>query len=177
MRTEKRPRSTWPSTSKISTILCDGTRDVLGLWIKQTEGAMFWLWVVNDLKLLGVQVILIVAVDGLKGLPERSTRPPPPGNDSPDLHRASDAELAGLRQLERPEIGRSGAQGVYLAPKPWHWMRSIRARGVRNTHRFPHLWRRVWDQVIRLYAFAPDIRKIAYTTNAIERLHMQLRRS
>ncbi len=48
----------------------DGTRDVLGLWIEQTEGAKFWLRVVNDLKLRGVQDILIAVVDGLKGFPE-----------------------------------------------------------------------------------------------------------
>jgi transposase-like protein len=48
----------------------DGTRDVLGLWIEQTEGAKFWLRVVNDLKLRGVQDMLIAVVDGLKGFPE-----------------------------------------------------------------------------------------------------------
>lgn len=52
----------------------DGTRDVLGLWIEQTEGAKFWLRVVNDLKLRGVQDVLIAVVDGLKGFPRRLTR-------------------------------------------------------------------------------------------------------
>ena len=65
----------------------EGIKEVLGLWVEQTEGAKFWLRVMTELKNRGVQDILIAAVDGLKGFPEAITRRIPPG-PGPDLHRA-----------------------------------------------------------------------------------------
>ena len=69
----------------------DGT-DVLGLWIEQTEGAKFWLKVMNELRNRGVEDILIAVVDGLKGFPEAITGVSP--GEGADLHRAFDALLA-----------------------------------------------------------------------------------
>lgn len=83
----------------------DGTREVLGLRIELTEGANSWLRVVNDLKLRGVQDVLMAVVGRLEGL-RGSDQHRIPGNNGPDPHRASGPEFAGLHQLERQEIGR-----------------------------------------------------------------------
>ena len=90
-------------------VLPDGTRDVLGMWIEQTEGAKFWLKVFNDLKTRGVDDILIAVVDGLKGLAE-AIEVAFPADHGADLHRAPDPQQPRLRELEGPQGGRRGAQ-------------------------------------------------------------------
>ena len=86
----------------------DGQRDVLGLWIEQTEGAKFWMKVVNDLRNRGVEDVLIAVVDGLKGFPE-AIAAVFPKTHGPDLHRASDPQQPRLRELEGPQARRRGA--------------------------------------------------------------------
>ncbi len=81
-------------------VTCSGYKDVLGLWIEQTEGAKFWLSVMNELKARGVTDALVAVVDGLKGLP-RGHRDGVPGCPGPDLHRAPDPPLDGVCVLER----------------------------------------------------------------------------
>jgi hypothetical protein len=83
-------------------VLPDGTRDILGMWIENTEGAKFWLKVFNDLKTRGVNDILIAVVDGLKGIGRGAGRGVP-GHHAADLHRAPDPQQPGLRQLEGPQ--------------------------------------------------------------------------
>ena len=85
-------------------VLPDGTREVLGLWIEQTEGAKFWLKVFNELKTRGVDDILIAVVDGLKGFPE-AIEAVFPATTRADLHRASDPQQPRLRELEGPQGG------------------------------------------------------------------------
>ena len=97
------------STSR-SGVSADGTKEILGLWIEQTEGAKFWLRVMNELKNRGVSDILIAVVDGLKGFPE-AINAVFPQTDRADLHRASDPPFAGFRLLERPQGRRRRAQG------------------------------------------------------------------
>jgi putative transposase len=82
-------------------VSADGRKDVLGIWIEQTEGAKFWMRVMSELKNRGVNDILIVVVDGLKGFPDAINAVFPQDAD-PNLHRASPAQLHGLRGLERP---------------------------------------------------------------------------
>jgi putative transposase len=84
----------------------DGTKEILGLWIEQTEGAKFWLRVMNELKNRGVEDVLIAVVDGLKGFPEAITAVYP----GPDLHRSPDPQFAGLRFLQGPQGCRSGVE-------------------------------------------------------------------
>jgi len=90
-----------------------GTKEVLGLWIEQTEGAKFWLRVMNELRDRGIEDILIAVVDGLKGFPEAIAAVFPPGAG---LHRALDAQLAGVRLLQRPQGSRRGAEGDLSRP-------------------------------------------------------------
>ncbi|MCO1362912.1 IS256 family transposase (plasmid) [Burkholderia multivorans] len=157
----------------------DGTRDVLGLWIEQTEGAKFWLRVVNDLKLRGVQDILIAVVDGLKGFPEAINTVFPETTVQTCIVHLIRNSLDFASWKDRKSVA-AALKEVYRAPSAEAAAVALDAFDTSPWGtKYPPiaaLWRRAWDQVIPFYAFAPDIRKIVYTTNAIESLHMQLRK-
>ena len=98
-------------------VLPDGTRDILGLWIENTEGARFWMKVFNDLKTRGVADILIAVTDGLKGMPE-ALGGGVSGHDLADLHRASDPQQPRLRELERAQgAGRRDPADLHRAQR------------------------------------------------------------
>lgn len=156
-----------------------GGRDVLGLWIEQTEGAKFWLKVVNDLRNRGVEDILIAVVDGLKGFPEAINATFPQTTVQTcivhlirhSLGYASwkdrKAVAAALRPVyTAPTAAAAEAALAALADGPW---------GVKYAT-IVKSWRAAWEQVIPFFAFPPEVRRIVYTTNAIESLHMQLRK-
>jgi putative transposase len=161
-------------------VAADGTKDVLGLWIENTEGAKFWLKVMNELRNRGVGDILIAVVDGLKGFPEAieavfprtivqtcivhlirhslefvswaDRKPVVPQLRA--IYRAKDAD-AGMAALEAFAVGPWGRKYPAIAPA----------------------WRRNWDKVIPFFAFPEAVRRIVYTTNAIEALNAKLRRA
>ena len=98
----------------------EGQKHVLGLWIEQTEGAKFWLKVMNDLKTRGLADILIAVVDGLKGF-SGGDRRSLPGGSGADLHRAPDPELSRIRFLERPKKSCPGPQTCLSRREPGAW--------------------------------------------------------
>nr|WP_176025729.1 IS256 family transposase [Burkholderia vietnamiensis] len=160
-------------------IQADGQRDVLGLWIEQTKGAKFWLKVFNELKTRGCQDILIAVVDGLKGLTEAIGAAYPRTTVQTcivhlirnSLEYASYKDRKALAAALRPiyaaaseEAARQALQD--FADGPW---------GAK----YPTIvqsWRRAWEHVIPFFVFPPEIRRVVYTTNAIESLNMQLRK-
>ena len=138
-------------------ILPDGTKEILGIWIEQTEGAKFWLRVMNELKNRGVSDILIAVVDGLKGFPE-AINAVFPADRRADLHRASDPPFAGVRVLEGPQAGRAaGAQDIYRATDAEAGLKALEAfeAGPWGAE-YPAIaqsWRRNWEHrgpVLRL---------------------------
>lgn len=161
-------------------VRADGTKEVLGLWLELNEGAKFWLRVMNELKNRGVEDILLAVVDGLKGFPDAIQAVFPEtlvqtcivhllrhslefvswkdrkavAAALKDIYRAIDAD-AGERALQDFEAG--------------PWGRKYPAIG--------QSWRRVWAEVIPFYAFPGEVRRILYTTNAIEALNSKLRRA
>ena len=160
-------------------VLPDGTRDVLGIWIEQTEGAKFWLKVFNDLKARGVADILIAVVDGLKGLSEAIEVAFPATTvqtcivhlirNSLDYATWKDrkALAAALRPIYTAPSASAAAEALEaFAAGPWGTKYATIAQS----------WKRAWENVIPFFAFPPDVRKVIYTTNAIESLHMQLRK-
>ena len=160
-------------------VASDGTRDVLGLWIEQTEGAKFWLRVVNDLKNRGVDDILIAVVDGLKGFPEAIQATFPRTTVQTCIVHLIRTSLAFAGWKERKLVA-AALKPVYTAP-------TAEAAAERLAEfeasewgaKFPTIgatWRRALEQVIPFFAFAPDVRRVIYTTNANESLHMQLRK-
>ncbi len=160
-------------------VLPDGTREILGLWIETTEGAKFWMKVFNDLKTRGVADILIAVTDGLKGIPEALGAVFPATTLQTcivhlirnSLDFASWKERKVLAQAIRP---------IYTAPSAEAAAAELEAfaEGPWGT-KFPSIvasWRRAWPHVIPFFAFPPEIRRVIYTTNAIESVNAQLRK-
>lgn len=157
----------------------EGLKEVLGIWVEQNEGAKFWLKVMNELRNRGVEDILIAVVDGLKGFPEAITTVFPEANVQTCIvhlirHSLSfcgwkerQKVAAELKTVYRAENAEAAAQRLSeFENGPWG-------------KKFPMIatsWKRNWEQVIPFFAYSPEIRKMIYTTNAIESLHMQLRK-
>jgi putative transposase len=161
-------------------VRCSGHREVLGIWIEQTEGAKFWLRVMSELKNRGVQDILIAVVDGLKGFPEAITSVFPSTVVQTCIVHLIRYSMQFASWRERKQIA-AGLKPVYQAESEQAARERLEdfERGPWG-QKYPAIaksWRRNWEQVIPFFAFAPEVRKIMYTTNAIESLNAQVRRA
>ena len=158
----------------------DGTKDVLGLWIEQTEGAKFWLRVMNELRDRGVLDILIAVVDGLKGFPEAIAAVFPKTQVQACVVHLIRNSLAfvswkdrkavavALKEVYRARTAEAGQAALDAFDEgPWGRKYPVTAQS----------WRRHWGEVIPFYAFPAEVRRIIYTTNAIEALNAKLRRA
>lgn len=157
----------------------DGHKDVLGLWIEQTEGASFWLRVMTELKSRGVDDILIALIDGLVGFPEAITTVFPQTQVHHCVVHLVRQSLAFAGWKERKRLA-AELRTIYRAPTEAAATAALDAlaSGPWGT-KYPAivaLWRRHWPYVAPVFAFPPEIRRLLYTTNAIESLHMQLRK-
>ncbi len=157
----------------------DGTKDVLGLWIEQTEGAKFWLRVMTELRSRGVQDVLLAVVDGLKGFPEAITTVFPQTTVQTCIVHLLRHSLDYATWKERKPVA-AALKTIYRAPTVEAARAALEAFAAGDWGRkHPPIvaaWRRQWEQVIPLFAHPPEIRRLLYTTNAIESLHMQLRK-
>src|SRR5712671_1566818 len=160
-------------------VLPNGTRDILGIWIEQTEGAKFWLKVFTDLKTRGCQDILIAVTDGLKGMSEALAAVFPATTlqtcivhllrHSLDFANWKERKLlaAALRPIYTAASADAAAAALDgFASGPWG-------------RRFPTVvasWRRAWTHVIPFFAFPPDVRRVIYTTNALESVNARVRK-
>jgi putative transposase len=156
----------------------DGHKHVLGLWIEQTEGAKFWLKVMNDLKTRGVQDILIAVVDGLKGFPEAIGTVFPETLVQTCIVHLIRSSLAFVSWKDRKQI-MPDLKAIYRAENAEAALDRLAEFEARWGARYPAVgqgWRRAWDHVVPLFAFPPDIRKMIYTTNAVESLNRSLRK-
>lgn len=156
----------------------EGHKHVLGLWIEQSEGAKFWLKVMNDLRTRGVTDILIAVVDGLKGFPEAiGTVFPETVVQTCIVHLIRNS-LAFVSWKDRKRI-MPDLKAIYRAESAEAARDRLADFEAAWGARYPAIgdsWRRAWDHVIPLFAFPPDIRKMIYTTNAVESLHRSLRK-
>ena len=159
---------------------CSGHKEVLGLWIEQTEGAKFWLRVMNELRSRGLNDILIAVVDGLKGFPDAITSVYPDTvvqtcivhliRNSLQLASWKDRKMlaAALKPIYQADNVDAAEQALSdFEQGDWG-------------QRFPTIaqsWRRHWEHIIPFFAFAAPVRKIIYTTNAIESLHSSVRKT
>ena len=157
----------------------DGTREILGLWIETTEGAKFWMKVFNDLKTRGVNDMLIAVTDGLTGMPAALAAVFPRTTLQTcivhlirnSLDYASWKDRKALAAALRPIYAAASAEAAVAALDEFaagEWGR-----------KFPTVvaaWRRAWDQVIPFFTFPPAIRRVIYTTNAIESINARLRK-
>ena len=156
----------------------DGEKEVLGLWIEQTEGAKFWLKVINELKARGVNDILIAVVDGLKGFPEAITSVYPEAIVQTCIVHLIRNSLAFVTWKDRKAILPS-IKAIYRAETAEAALARLDDFEAAWGRRYPAVgaaWRRAWEHVVPLFAFPKDIRKMIYTTNAVESLHRSLRK-
>ena len=156
----------------------DGEKEVLGLWIEQTEGAKFWLKVMNELKVRGVNDILIAVVDGLKGFPEAITTVFPQTLVQTCIVHLIRNSLAFVTWKDRKTIMPS-IRAIYQAENADMALIRLEEFEAEWGKRYPAIgqaWRRAWEHVIPFFAFAPAIRKMIYTTNCVEALNRSLRK-
>jgi transposase-like protein len=159
-------------------ITASGEKDVLGLWIEQTEGAKFWLKVMNDLRNRGVADILIAVVDGLKGFPEAINSVFPKAMVQTCIVHLIRNSLSFVSWKDRKAILPS-IKAIYHAENADAALLRLEEFEAEWCKRYPAIgaaWRRAWQHVVPFFAFAPEIRKMIYTTNAVEALNRSLRK-
>jgi len=161
-------------------VRCSGYREVLGIWIEQTEGAKFWLRVMTEIRNRGTHDVLIAVVDGLKGFPEAISAVFPAAQVQTCIvhlirysmqfaswkeRKAVAAALKPVYRAENAECARERLQEFEAGPWGSKYPAIVQS------------WRRNWEQVIPFFVYPADVRRIIYTTNAIESLHSQVRKS
>jgi putative transposase len=161
-------------------VRADGTKEILGLWLEQNEGAKFWLRVMNERRNRGVEDLLLAVVDGLKGFPEAIRAVFPAATvqtcivhllrHSLDFVSWKDRKpvAAALKDIYRA-VDPVAAEAALAAFEAGPWGRKYAAIG--------QSWRRAWGEVVPFYAFPIEVRRLLYTTNAIEALNAKLRRA
>ena len=157
-----------------------GHKEVLGMWIEQSEGAKFWLRVMNEIRSRGAQDILIAVVDGLKGFPEAITTVFPETVVQTCIVHLIRYSMQFASWKERKPVA-AALKSVYRAESAEAAVHELEAfdQGPwgRKYPTIAQSWRRNWEAVIPFFAFAPEVRKILYTTNAIESLNASVRKA
>lgn len=161
-------------------VTCSGDKEILGLWIEQTEGAKFWLRVMNELKSRGVEDLLIAVVDGLKGFPDAITAIYPDCVVQTCIVHLIRYSMQFASWKERKALARD-LRPIYSAPSAEAAAAELdRFEKGPWGKKYPAVtasWRRRWNEVIPFFAFSTEVRRIIYTTNAIESLHSQVRKA
>jgi len=161
-------------------VRADGTKEILGLWLEQNEGAKFWLRVMTELRNRGVEDVLIAVVDGLKGFPDAITAVFPDATVQTCIvhllrqslafvaYKDRKAVAAALKEVYRA-LDAAAGEAALTAFEQGSWGQKYPAIGPS--------WRRAWGEVVPFYAFPAEVRRLVYTTNAIEALNSKLRRA
>ena len=155
-----------------------GSKEVLGLWIEQNEGAKFWLKVVNELKTRGVRDILIACCDGLKGFPEAIEAAFPSTVVQTCIVHMIRNSLRFVSYKDRKALAKD-LRPVYAATSREDAAVALDAFEAKWARRYPMIaasWRSNWERVVPFLDFPPDVRRVIYTTNAIESLNSSLRK-
>jgi putative transposase len=159
-------------------ITLEGQKEVLGLWTSASEGAKFWLQILTELKNRGVQDIFIACVDGLKGFPQAIQTVYPQATVQLCIVHLVRASLNYVSWQDRKRVANDlkaiyRAATVEQAAQQWDLFR------IGWDRKYPTislLWQRHWEQITPFFAFPPEIRRVIYTTNAVESLHRSLRK-
>src|SRR4051794_35685209 len=158
---------------------CDGEREVLGIWWQETEGAKFWLAVLNDLRRRGVQDVLISCVDGLKGFPEAIEATFPQAWVQTCIVHLIRSSLRYVNYRDRKKVA-SALRPIYTAPNAEAALSELERFDSEWGERYPATvgaWRASWEHVIPFMALPDELRRAVYTTNTIEGLHRQIRKA
>lgn len=156
----------------------EGHKDLLGLWVGEAEGAKFWLSVLSELKNRGVEDILIAAIDGLKGFPEAIEAVFPKTQVQLCIVHMTRNSLRYVSWKHRKAVAKD-LRAIYTAPS----IEAAEAELVNFggkwdevTPLISRIWRSNWANLIPFFDYPPDIRRVIYTTNAIESIQAQLRK-
>jgi putative transposase len=156
----------------------DGRKEVLGIWLESTEGAKFWLKVINELKNRGVQDILIACCDGLKGFPQAIEAVFPKTVVQTCVVHLIRNSMRFVGWAQRKAVC-GELRFVYAAPTEDAGLAALDAFESKYAQRYPAIalsWRNNWERIRPFFAFPTDVRRLIYTTNAIESLNFQLRK-
>jgi putative transposase len=162
-------------------VTLEGTRDCLGLWIEKTEGARFWTSVLTELRNRGVKDVLFVCTDGLSGFAEAIDAVFPQAVNQTCIVHLVRQSLRYLSWKERRTCA-SQLRRIYTAAdadaarEVLDELSEAWADSKTRTAAL-QVWERAWDRVIPFLAFPDEIRRIVYTTNTVESLHMQIRKT
>jgi putative transposase len=160
-------------------ITMDGDREVLGMWFQDTEGAKFWMQVLTDLKTRGVRDILICCVDGLKGFPEAIEAVFPATTVQTCIVHLIRQSLRYVPRRSYDQVVKD-LRPIYTAVDPDAAHAALEAFEEKWGEKLPVIgqaWRNNWEYVIPFLSFEPEVRRVIYTTNAIEALNRQLRKA
>ncbi len=160
-------------------VTCDGDREILGIWWQDTEGAKFWLAVLNDLRRRGVDDVLIACVDGLKGFPEAIEATFPQAWVQTCIVHLIRTSLRYVGYRDRKKVA-SALRPIYSAPNADAALVELERFQDEWGERYPptvQAWRQSWQHVVPFLALPDELRKAVYTTNTIEGLHRQIRKA
>ena len=160
-------------------VTCDGEREVLGIWWQETEGAKFWLAVLNDLRRRGVSDVLISCVDGLKGFPEAIEATFPQAWVQTCIVHLIRASLRYVNYRDLKKVT-SALRPIYTAANADQALVELERFDQQWGDRYPatvRAWRDAWEHVTPFLALPEELRKAVYTTNTIEGLHRQIRKA
>jgi len=156
----------------------EGHKEVLGLWTSANEGAKFWLSVLTELKNRGVKDLFIVCVDGLKGFPQAIEAVFPRAQVQLCIVHLVRASLNYVNWKERKQVA-ADLKPIYRAASAVEAeveLESFMAQWGGKYKAIGKLWKENWERVIPFFAFPAEVRKVIYTTNAVEALHRGLRK-
>ena len=157
----------------------DGHKELLGLWLAQTEGAKFWLSILTELKARGVKDILIACVDGLKGFPDAIAAEYPETKIQLCIVHMVRNSLRFVPWKDYKFVTRD-LKAIYQAPSEAEALTALESFAETWDEKYPQIaksWRDNWPNLIAIFDYPPDIRKAIYTTNAIESLNSVLRKA
>jgi putative transposase len=160
-------------------VTVDGDREVLGIWWQETEGAKFWLAVLNDLRRRGVEDVLISCVDGLKGFPEAIEATFPEAWVQTCIVHLIRASLRYVNYRDQRKVA-AALRPIYTAPNADAALEQLERFDTEWGQRYPATvgaWRASWDHAIPFLALPDELRRAVYTTNTIEGLHRQIRKA
>ena len=156
----------------------EGKKDLLGLWVGEAEGAKFWLGVLTELKNRGVEDVLIAAIDGLKGFPEAIEAVYPETQVQLCIVHMVRNSLRFVNWKNRRKVA-ADLREVYSAPTVEAAEAALERFEEKWDGEYPLIsksWRRHWTNLTTFFEYSPDLRKVIYTTNAIESINAQLRK-
>ena len=156
-----------------------GVKEMLGMWIAQTEGAKFWLQIVTELRNRGVQEVFIACVDGLKGFPEAIEAVFPQTIVQTCIVHLIRQSLRYVPRRQYDAVAKD-LKPIYTAINADQALLELDAFEQKWGQQLPVIgqaWRSAWEYVTPFMAFEPEVRRVIYTTNAIEALNRQLRKA